>query len=206
MAQNLLQGAGHCGPLQAARPAEALLRLFAAPDEQGEARWVAGRIQRLLGSTSHSLLDRSAIQADPADSALDGLLTPGDIAVLVRLKAQVPPLLKALEQAGIPCAAPAHEDFRQDPVCGRLLQLIAASCGFSNLCPELPGVENGDSGPDCTLPWTAATLPGPQGMSAWLQSQPWVGDCGELFSKGHAWRTFCRLWVECGSWPTFFEQ
>ncbi|MBQ4566810.1 MAG: UvrD-helicase domain-containing protein [Desulfovibrio sp.] len=202
MAHSLLQGQGHCGPLLAVKERPALLRLFVAPDEQAEARWLAGRIQRLLGASSHSLLDRQAIQADSADALLDGQLAPADIAVLVRLKAQIPPLLAALEQAGIPCAAPARQDFRQDPVCAHFLALIATTCGFAE---ALPRVEQG-SMDQSSLPWAAADLPKPQAMQVWLQSQPWAGADATLFCKGQAWRELCRLWAECGGWRPFLER
>ena len=119
MAQRLLQGHGHCGSLTAAQSQAAFLHLFAASDEQAEARWIARRAVALLGATSHSLLD-AAQQTD-----LDGTLSPGDIAVLVRLRAQIPPIRAALEHAGIPCAAPESAPFWQDPLCAAVLRFLA---------------------------------------------------------------------------------
>ena len=83
MAHSLLGNQGQAGSLVAARPLSAQLRFFSAPDAQAEARWVAQRVGELLGATSHTLLDHST-------GPLVGSLAPGDIAVLVRLKAQIP--------------------------------------------------------------------------------------------------------------------
>ena len=57
------------------------------------------------------------------EDELAGTLSPGDVAVLVRLKAQIPVIRRALEQEGIPCAAPAQEDCWQDPLCAAVLRL-----------------------------------------------------------------------------------
>jgi len=195
MARSLLLHKGQCGPLRAAQQLMADLRLFSAPDEHAEARWVAERVRRLLGATAHTLMDRQ----DPDDlHGLAGTLAPGDVAVLVRLKAQIAPLRAALEQAGIPCAAPSQDAFWQDPSCARLLDILAAACGFAQFFAE-------SQDQTCRLPehWAAQTMPAPEGMAAWLASQPWAG---ELFTSGHSWRQLCRVWKQCGSWPAFFEQ
>ncbi|QCC84307.1 DNA helicase [Desulfovibrio desulfuricans] len=195
MARSLLLQKGQCGPLQAAQQLTADLRLFSAPDEHAEARWVAERVRRLLGATAHTLMDRQ----DPDDlHGLAGTLAPGDVAVLVRLKAQIAPLRAALEQAGIPCAAPSQDAFWQDPACARLLDMLAVACGFAQFFAE-------SQDQTYRLPehWAAQTMPAPEGMVAWLASQPWAG---ELFTSGHSWRQLCRVWKQSGSWPAFFEQ
>ncbi|MBQ3059495.1 MAG: UvrD-helicase domain-containing protein [Desulfovibrio sp.] len=201
MAQNLMQGQGQCGPLHAVRQSDTLLRLFAASDDKAEARWLAGRVQRLLGATSHSLLDIAHRRADTADCVLDGTLAPGDIAVLVRLKAQMPPLLKALEQAGIPCTAPARQDFRHDPVCSRFLAMAAAACHMISLYQDRAQTDE-----HTALPWCGADLPEPLAMTAWLSAQPWAVQAGEEPGKSAAWRELCCLWAQCGSWPAFFDR
>lgn len=203
MAQNLLQGSGHCGTLRAVHSGPALLRLFAAPDDQAEARWVSRRVQRLLGGSSHSLLDRYTTNTDAQDCTLDASMTPGDIAVLVRLKAQIPPLLKALEEVGIACNAPSQEDFRQDPICSRLLTLVSSTCAITT---EKEVTCRSTDMDRIELPWTADTLPAPQAMTDWLQGQSWAGEGVDLFCKGKMWRAFCRLWNQCGNWPTFLER
>lgn len=196
MARSLLHHKGQCGPLLAAQSLTAELRLFSAPDERTEARWVAERVRHLLGATAHTLLDHS--KGDDLH-CLAGALAPGDIAVLVRLKAQIPPLRAALEQAGIPCAAPSQDGFWQDAACARLLGLLGAHCGFARVSTE-------DQGQQDTLPqnWASAeSLPAPEHMLPWLAEQPWAG---EVFTGSRPWRELCRLWNQSGHWAGFFEQ
>lgn len=200
MAQKLLEGHGKCGVLQAARPLRAQLQLFAAPDERAEARWLAGRVQRLLGATAHTLLDQA--QNREGETELDNSLSPGEVAVLVRLKAQIPPIRAALEQAGIPCSVPSQEEFWEDPACARLLTLAAASCGFADLSFMPPAVGADEDG-STALPFPAGQLPKPQALVPWLSGQAWAG---ELFCQGRPWRALCRLWQECGDWPTFLQR
>ena len=104
LAQTLLRGQGKCGTLTAARTLQCRLDSYTAPDDRAEAAAIAGRIGKLLGATSHTLLDRNAGHQSEEQ------LSPGSIAVLVRLKAQMPVLRAALEREGIPCVAPALED------------------------------------------------------------------------------------------------
>jgi superfamily I DNA/RNA helicase len=104
LAQTLLRGQGKCGRLTAARTLQCRLDSYAVPDDRAEAATIADRIGKLLGATSHTLLDRNA--GHPPEEQL----SPGSIAVLVRLKAQMPLLRAALEREGIPCVAPALED------------------------------------------------------------------------------------------------
>lgn len=200
MAQNLLQGRGRCGNLHAARPLRAQLQLFAAPDERAEARWLAGRVQRLIGATAHTLLDQAQNRADAGE--LDNSLSPGDVAVLVRLKAQIPPLRAALEQMGIPCAAPAQEEFWQEPVCAHFLALAAGHCGFADILPTPPDLP-APAAPAEPLPWPEGNLPKPQEMTTWLGAQAWTG---ELFCQSRQWRSLCRLWQECGGWQPLFQR
>lgn len=199
MARNLLLHKGQCGPLMATQQLTADLRLFTAPDEHTEARWVAARVQHLLGATAHTLMDRH----DPDDlHGLAGTLAPGDVAVLVRLKAQIAPLQAALEKAGIPCAAPAQDAFWQDPTCARLLGLLGGACGFAQFFADTAATtDDADSLPQ---EWCAAdSLPTPEAMSGWLAARQWAG---ELFTGGHNWRQLCRTWKQCGGWTAFFEQ
>lgn len=116
--------------------------------------------------------------------------------------AQIPPLRAALEQAGVPCAAPAQEEFWQEPVCARFLALAAGHCGFADLLPAPP--EQADAAErDTALPWPAGNLPKPQDMAAWLDAQAWTG---ELFCRSRQWRSLCRLWQECGGWQALFQR
>lgn len=199
MARSLLLHKGQCGPLKAAHQLTADLRLFTAPDEHAEARWVAARVQHLLGATAHTLMDRQ----DPDDlHGLAGTLAPGDVAVLVRLKAQIAPLQAALEKAGIPCAAPAQDAFWQDPACARLLALLGDACGFAQFFAD--AADTADDADTLPQGWTVAEgLPAPENMSGWLAGQKWAG---ELFTGSHSWRQLCRTWKQCGNWAAFFEE
>jgi uncharacterized protein (TIGR00375 family) len=104
LAQTLLKGRGKCGKLTAAKSLPCRLDSFVAPDDRFEAATIADNIKNLLGATSHTLLDRRAAHS------LEEQFSPGSIAVLVRLKSQMPLLRAALEREGIPCLAPALEE------------------------------------------------------------------------------------------------
>ncbi|MDE5878772.1 MAG: ATP-dependent helicase, partial [Desulfovibrio sp.] len=185
-ARALLESQGRCGPLTAARPLAAELRLFAAPDARAEARWVAARARELIGATAHSLLD--AAGARGAQGELAGSLAPGDIAVLVRVQAQIPPLVAALEAAGVPCVAPAAGEFWRDELCGRFL---AATEERWRVARE----EN-------------TVLPPPQELLARVGVTGENVNAGETEALGHSqpWRELCRLWAQCESWQAFFER
>lgn len=191
-ARALLDDGGRCGPLSAARPLGAELRLFSAPDSRAEARWLAKRAQSLIGATAHSLLD--ATQAKSAASELDGSLAPGDIAVLVRLKAQIPPIMAALEAAGVPCVAPATEEFWRDELCSRFL--TAAEEGWRQ------GHESG-----APLPPPQELLP-QSGLPPLTKNilTPAAAGEAEALRLSPAWRDLCRLWTQCGTWDAFFER
>lgn len=191
-ARALLEERGQCGPLAAARPLGAELRLFSAPGGRAEARWVAKRAQALIGATAHSLLDAAQARGTPGE--LDGSLAPGDIAVLVRLRAQIPPLLEALEAAGVPCTAPAVGEFWRDERCGRVLAAAEERWRLSR--------EGG-----------AAPLPPPEALLAAMarpgQEDPLPGAApgdAEALRESPAWRGLCRLWNDCGAWDAFFAR
>lgn len=191
-ARALLETRGQCGPLAAARPLDAELRLFAAPDGRAEARWVARRAQALIGATAHSLLD--AAQARTAPGGLDGSLAPGDIAILVRLKAQIPPLAAALEAAGVPCVAPAAGEFWRDELCGRVLAAAEERWRLSR---------EGGAAP-LPPPQTLLAAMGRPGLEAPL---PGIAPAdAEALRESPAWRDLCRLWNDCGAWDAFFAR
>lgn len=226
MARSLLHHKGQCGPLTAARQLSAQLRLFTAPDQQSELRWITRRVQALLGATAHTLLDQHLSSAEAHE--LDGTLAPGDIAVLVRLRAQIAPLRAALEQAGIPCAAPAEDSFWQDAACARLLAMAAAHCGFGPLAQSLAAASGLQDAPASTPAGTADTaatsdaagvagsalppatpfvagssLPAPEALEPWLKQQHWAGD---PLVASRAWRELKRVWKTQGNWPEFLAH
>lgn len=114
----LLGGAGACGPLRASRSLRASLHLFGAPDAAREATWIAERISGMLGGVSHTLADARRRNGPELISA-----SPGEIAVLVRLKALIAPLAETLRRFGIPCATPEADPFWEEPRVAFLLAL-----------------------------------------------------------------------------------
>ena len=201
MAQSLLQGRGHCGALQAMRGEQARLHLFSAPDQQAEARWIAGRIRRLLGATAHTLMDQIA-----QEDELAGTLSPGDVAVLVRLKAQIPVIRRALEQEGIPCAAPAQEDCWQDPLCAAVLRLAIARDQGEAPAPAGDGAEDDDLLPILEQALDLAPdapLPDPRALQARLSGHSRLP--APLW-QGTAWKQLCRAWQDCGRWEALVQQ
>lgn len=210
MARSLLRHKGQCGPLTAEHHHSAQLRLFSAPDQQAELRWITARIQALLGATAHTLLDQHLSSPDAHE--LDGTLAPGDIAVLVRLRAQIAPVRAALEQAGIPCAAPAQDAFWQDAGCARLLTLAASHCGFAQLAqslagnaalpqPHAPDTKTSERAASDNDPFAFDTpLPSPEAMEHWLAQAPWAG---EPMLAGRAWRDLKRVWKTHPDWQDF---
>ena len=212
-ARSVLEGRGHCGQLTAARPLPTVLRLFAAPDAAAEARWLARRVQQLLGATAHTLLDR---QDQDESTPLDGTLTPGDIAVLVRVKAQIPLLRKTLEAQGIPCSAPAEEHAADSAFC-RMTMLAAAR--ISGLAAMLPPSWAEEGMPDNAttrltdthfLESRLAAAPGqplpPDELGRQLARRLQLSQTQErLELHSGAWRALLRLWQEHGNWPDVLQ-
>jgi DNA helicase II / ATP-dependent DNA helicase PcrA len=82
----------------------AAITFHEATDEQAEAAWIAGTIDRLLGGASFHSLDSG--RADGHDHGKLGL---ADIAVLYRTDAQAGPLGQALTRAGLPFQKRSHD-------------------------------------------------------------------------------------------------
>ena len=119
--------------LVARQPHAASMVLFEAQSADQEAGWIASRVRELLGGTGHWQADAHGGQN----------LSPGDVAVLVRLKALVPPIVKALENAGIPVSVPEQEPFFVDPrvevvmgIAGNVLGMPDAVEQELPACPE----------------------------------------------------------------------
>jgi DNA helicase II / ATP-dependent DNA helicase PcrA len=75
-----------------------------AGDEYGEAAWIAGAIDRLLGGSSFHSLDTGRADGHAAHG-----LALADIAVLYRTDAQAGPLGQALTRAGLPFQKRSHD-------------------------------------------------------------------------------------------------
>ncbi len=113
-AGGLMQGRSACGPLRAARDVPGELHLFEAPTAEGEAAWIGEQIRGLIGATSHSLLDAGHGRTRRGTVLDEGGFSPGDIAVLVRVKSLIPQLQRTLTRFGVPCAVPEAEAFWTD--------------------------------------------------------------------------------------------
>ncbi len=104
--------------------------LYEALSGEGEAMWIAKEIKKLVGSTSHMEEDRVGDK---------DYISPSEIAVLVRFKALLNPIKKALDRAGIPCALPEEVSFYYDPNVEKLLEIISSEIqGRENPIKDIP--------------------------------------------------------------------
>ena len=169
---------------------EACLPLFSAPDARKEAAWVADQVALLLGGTSHTLEDsrrRDATLATPC--------SPGEVAVLVRMKALIPPLKTALERRGVPCSAPETAPFWGDPSAALILELAGLRFQRPFAAPEGPGSL------DVDVPQLAASLPeqlwqaGPSALASHLDAAKLLAP---LFTESAACNALLRAFREQG--------
>lgn len=139
-------------------PAE--VRLFEADSAENEAYWIADKILDLLGPTSHTLAAAKKAVA-PEGLFKDRDLSPGDIAVLVRLSSLAWPLAKILEQKGLPVAVPEQEAFWSDERVKLILHAAGLFLGIASDPNEEPL-----ACPDRVL------AKGPIGVAAYLRETP----------------------------------
>lgn len=161
-AQQILDLAGHLFGEQQLLVAQkkhgASVALFEAQNAEQEAGWIAGRVRELLGGTGHW----------QADSQEGKTVAPGDIVVLVRLKALIQPIVRALHAAGVPASAPEQELFFTDSRVDLLLRIAGHVLGLPDSpdesippCPEsvvekgplAMAVQLGETAPFDTLFW-----------------------------------------------------
>ncbi|PIE69144.1 MAG: DNA helicase UvrD [Deltaproteobacteria bacterium] len=121
----------HASGLMAKRKDEGRALLFRGATAAQEAAWMGGKILSLIGGTAHW----------QADSGHQGGIGPGDIAVLVRLKALIPLYKKTFEKMGIPCAVPETEAFFKDPRVAKILAQAGGVLGIMGgeaeaICPD----------------------------------------------------------------------
>lgn len=163
-------------PLAAQQNTDAAIHLFQAPDAVRETTWISDRIRNLIGATSHSL----------GDATGHGTLSPGDIAVLVRFKALIPPMQKQLTKFGVPVAAPETEAFWTDP---RVELILNAAGSFLGL--TMVGSEEVLEVPEHVL------AKGPVGLSAYLNTMP---PFDSFFWESRAFRDLKKKFDERGGW------
>jgi uncharacterized protein (TIGR00375 family) len=82
-----------------------------AASEQAEGTWIAAEIDRLVGGTSFHSLDSGRVDSRHRHATL----ALSDIAVLYRTDAQTPPLLQALNRAGLPYQKGSHDRLSRRP-------------------------------------------------------------------------------------------
>jgi len=194
MANAILDQTGICGPLRAARQGPALLRLFAAPDDKAEARWIAERVRTLLGSGSHSLSDQGqGVEAGHLKNAC----SPGEIAILVRMKALIPVYKNALTHFHIQCSVPEQEACWHEP---RVALLLAGAERFLGLrearASQAEEPENLDLSP-------AIWSQGPAAVAAALEGQ---APFDPLFRSSPALAALEKLWGATKDWKELFTQ
>ncbi len=90
--------------LEAHRPGPPV-ELFSAATPQSEAEQIVIRLERIVGGTSHFAVDTG--RGDTAELSDVGF---GDVAILCRTRAQRPPIMEALQRAGIPSRAVGEEE------------------------------------------------------------------------------------------------
>jgi uncharacterized protein (TIGR00375 family) len=143
----------------------AVMRLFSASSADAEAVWVAERIADLIGTGGHSLSDargsneKSGLPRARADHS------PGDIAVLLRVRALAGPYRKALARKGIPVSEPAGELFWADAraavilrAAGRMLGIAPSEAADDREAPDIPGKVLAE-GPGATASYLEKTPP-----------------------------------------------
>lgn len=177
--QQILNLAAHLFPgdgLMAEKDLPASVVMYQAGSAEQEAVWIGDRIQELLGGTGHW----------QADLQTGANLAPGDIAVLVRLKALIPSLLRILDQKGIPCSVPEDEPFFVDNRVSLLLRMAGNVLG-------LPDLDLGD------LPQCPENLieKGPLAMAVFLSETP---PFDALFWKSKPFVDLVKAYQSCAGW------
>lgn len=211
-----LDGKAACGELTSVTGSSATLQWMAAPSAEREAAWIADRIAYLIGGTSHQQADLHETLSGCHLEA--GSCSPGEIAVLCRLKALMAPIRAALEKRGIPCAAPEAEAFWDDERVDLMLQAAARfrqrrehsrrEAAFLDagrfpllaaMAPAEPSPSPVEQGPLDDVPedtWNA-------GPEAVLAARPACFD--PLFKDSTAFRRLRLAWKEQGSWDNLLD-
>eukprot|EP01022_Parablepharisma_sp_SALTPOND_P020184 TRINITY_DN3599_c0_g6_i1.p1 TRINITY_DN3599_c0_g6~~TRINITY_DN3599_c0_g6_i1.p1 ORF type:complete len:1113 (+),score=338.08 TRINITY_DN3599_c0_g6_i1:8066-11404(+) len=194
-AHALDQGRGAPDILQGTSTLAGQIRLFEAPSAESEAAWVGERIRALLGATSHTLADRGRTAEHDADGLAEESFSPGDLAVLVRVRTQIAPLARTLARLGLPVSVPEAEAFWEDP---RVAAILAAAGGFL-------GISRPEDDPGAADEETAKPLPcpddvlakGPKAIASYMQDVP---PFDHLFWKSRAFKELAANFEEHGGW------
>ena len=148
---------------------------FTAPSAMREVSWMAEKMRKLLGPTSHTLT-----------TGQEPDLSPADIAVLVRFKALVEPMHKVLTRFGIPCSVPELEAFWADSrvkailnAAGRFLGMAGIEGALTLACPE------------------RELAKGPKELAFYLRDTP---PFDRLFWQSPEFSKLCQAYASCGGW------
>ncbi|QGY40160.1 AAA family ATPase [Pseudodesulfovibrio cashew] len=187
--QKILDGSAALFPfeprLSANRNIDATIHFFEAPDGLREANWISDKIKGLIGATSHSISDAEG----------HGDLAPGDIAVLVRFKALIPILEKALKRAGIPCSTPELDGFWQEPRVADILRTAQRFLGMT-LDADPDNEENFIDVPEHIL------AKGPVGLAAYLAETP---PFDQFFWESRQFKELKRAFDQRGGWQSLIN-
>ncbi|MDR2123449.1 MAG: UvrD-helicase domain-containing protein [Desulfovibrio sp.] len=190
------------------RGGDTLIRLFSAPSAEAEAAWVAERIAELIGTGGHSLADargnreKSGLPLPQADHS------PGDIAVLLRIRALAGPFRTALARKGIPVSEPAGDVFWADPraavilrAAGRMLGIAPSEEAEDGNTPDIPprAPAEGSSRPARPAPDIPARVlaEGPAAVVTYLQNTP---PFDPLFRLSPVCRALLKAYEHHGGW------
>ncbi|WP_418765828.1 UvrD-helicase domain-containing protein [Mailhella sp.] len=214
--RDALAGHGACGELSSVTGSSATLQWMGAPSAEREAAWIADRIAYLIGGTSHQQADQHETLAGCHLDA--GSCSPGEIAVLCRIKALIPPIRAALERRGIPCSAPESEAFWADERVDALLQAAARfhrqeehsrkeavfldARRFPLLAAMAPAAPTKNVGAEDALDDVTGDV-WAQGPDAVLARCPDRFD--PLFGESAAFKRLRRAWKEHDGWPGLLE-
>jgi superfamily I DNA/RNA helicase len=141
-----------------------------------EAHWMARTIKELIGGTGHQQADRSGT----------GHLAPGDIAVLVRIKALIPPVHKVLHEQGIPCTVPESTPFWEDE---RIQPILRSASRFLGL-----PVDQEKEILDCP---DRIVAQGPQKIAEFSARR---ADTNQLTWSSRPFKDLCTAYASHGDW------
>ncbi len=190
-ASSLLGPEAACGRLTPTRSTHASLHLFTAPDGKKEAAWIAEQVANLLGGTSHTLEDARS----RTGTMLETPCSPGEIAILVRMKALIPPLRAALDRRGIPCSVPEAAPFWEDPTLSLLLAMAGTRFDIPLPFPEAPLPP--------AMPEYLTTALWEKGPSVLLKET--IPPFDTIFRESTAFMNLLRAYREHGNWPELLQ-
>ncbi|MDR1684833.1 MAG: UvrD-helicase domain-containing protein [Desulfovibrio sp.] len=182
-------GAFTAGELVPERDDDARIRLFSASSADTEAAWVAERVAELIGTGGHSLTDARGNSGKSGPPHPQADHSPGDIAVLLRIRALARLFRNALARKGIPVSEPAGDVFWADARVAVILRAAGRMLGIA------PSEEAEDTAfPDIPVRVLAE---GPAAVIAYLQHTP---PFDPLFRLSPVCRALLKAYEQHGGW------